>query len=155
MGVGYYQNLTLWHNGPTSNGATSYQDDVTIIKNALNFKTDDYSNTVSNAAALSGSLDGIVNSNTDVDFFSIDIATTKTISVIPFNLGANNSGANLDIVLKVYDSQGTLITTVDDASILNESTTLNAGQYYISVNTTSNQYADKYGMLGRYSINVL
>ncbi len=155
MGVGYYQNLTLWHNGPNSNGATSYQDDVAIIKNAVSVKTDDYTNSPSGAASLVTSLDGVINNNTDADFFSVDISSSKTISVVPFNLGVNNSGANLDLVLKIYNSQGALIATIDDASILSETTTLNAGKYYISVNTTANQYADKYGMIGRYSINVL
>jgi hypothetical protein len=155
MGVGYYENLTLWHNGPNANGATSYQDDVNIIKNVVGTKSDDYSNATSGAATLSGSIEGLINSNTDIDFFSVDISSPKTISAQPFNTGANNSGANLDLVLKVYNSQGTLIATVDDASVLSETTTLTAGKYYISVNTTANQYADKYGMLGRYSINLL
>ncbi len=155
MGVGYYENVTLWHNGPKASGATSLQDDVAIIKNAVGAKTDDYTNTTSGAASLTGSLEAMINSNTDIDFFSIDIASTKTVSVAPFNLGANNSGANLDLVLKVFNSQGVLISTIDDASVLSETTTLNAGKYYISVNTTANQYAEKYGMLGRYNINLL
>ena len=155
MGVGYYQNVTLWHNGPNSNGATSYQDDVAIIKNVVSVKTDDYTNSTSGAATLSSSLEGVINNNTDVDFFSVDISSSKTISAAPFNTGANNSGANLDIVLKIYNSQGDLISTVDNASVLSESTILNAGKYYISVNTTANQNTGKYGMIGRYNISLL
>jgi hypothetical protein len=29
---------------------------------------------------------------------------------------------------------------------------LNPGKYYLAVTTTANQYAGKYGMLGRYNI---
>lgn len=155
MGVGYYENLTLWHNGPNSNGYNSYQDDIAIIKNAVGTKSDDYTNAPSGAANLSGSIDGMINNNTDIDFFSVDISSAKTISAVPFNIGANNSGANLDLVLKIYNSQGTLITTVDNATVLSETTRLDAGKYYISVNTTANQNTDKYGMLGRYNISLL
>jgi serralysin len=51
MGVSYYQNLTTWHNGTSSLGATSYQDDMSIISAANNgfggYRTDDHGNTIS------------------------------------------------------------------------------------------------------------
>ena len=97
----------------------------------------------------------MINSNTDVDFFTIDIASAKNISLVPFNVGAPNSGADVDLLLKVYNSQGQLIGTYDDANTLHISGTLNAGKYYLAVTTTPNQYASKYGMLGKYIVNVL
>ena len=155
MGVGYYQNLTLWHNGPNASSATTIQDDVSVITNAVGTKTDDYSNSVSGASVLTSSADGIINNSSDADYFSIDIAAAKTIALVPFNLGVNNAGANLDLVLKVYNSQGVLISTIDDTNVLSETTTLNTGKYYLSVSTTANQNAQKYGMLGRYNISLL
>jgi len=155
MGVSYYQNLTLWHNGPNTFGATSYQDDVAIITNAVGVKTDDYSNTFSGAIPLTSSIYGIINNNTEADFFSIDISSSKRISLVPFNLGVNNAGANLDLVLKIYDSQGVLISVVDNSYVLSEAIVLNAGKYYLSASTTANQYATKFGMLGYYNISVL
>lgn len=155
MGVGYSRNLTIWHNGPTPYGATSYQDDVAIITQLVGAKSDDYANTYSNATAISSSIEGTVNSNTDVDFFAIDIASSKNISLVPFNVGASNSGADVDLLLKIYDAQGQLISSVDDVNTLNISTTLNAGKYYLAITTTPNQYAPKYGMLGKYSVTVL
>lgn len=155
MGVGYSRNLTIWHNGPTPYGATSYQDDVAIITQLVGAKNDDFANTYSNATAISSSIEGTVNSNTDIDFFAIDIASSKNISLVPFNVGASNSGADVDLLLKIYDAQGQLISSVDDVNTLNISTTLNAGKYYLAITTTPNQYAPKYGMLGKYSVTIL
>jgi hypothetical protein len=155
MGVGYNRNLTIWHNGPTSAGPTSYQDDVAIITNVVGVKGDDFPDTYSNATTIPGSVEGMINRNTDVDFFAIDIASPKNISLIPFNVAAPNSGADVDLLLKVYDAQGQLITTVDDVNTLNVSTTLNAGKYYLAVTCTPNVYAPKYGMLGKYTVSIL
>ncbi|MES1215163.1 MAG: hypothetical protein ABUT20_06595 [Bacteroidota bacterium] len=155
MGVGYYQNETLWHNGQSGNGCSSMQDDVAIITSALGgAKADDYSNTTNNAKPLSGTLDGLINNNKDVDFFYVDNTTSKTISVLPFSVGANNAGANLDLVLKVYSNSGALVSTINDPALLSASTTLAPGKYYLSVSTASNQYANNYGMLGRYNITI-
>ena len=155
MGVSYYKNLTLWHNGSNSYGATSYQNDVAIITNIVGVKSDDYSNTFSGATPITSSLDGIINNSTDIDFFSIDISSSKTISLVPFNLGVNNAGANLDLVLNIYDSQGILISVIDNSDVLSKTTFLNAGKYYLSASTTANQYATKFGMLGYYNISLL
>jgi hypothetical protein len=155
MGVGYYENLTTWHNGQNSLGATTYQDDVSTISNMVGKKSDDYSNTISGAAALTTTLSGNINNSADVDFFSINISTTKTISLMPVNFGPNDAGANLDLVLKVYDSQGKLVSTVDDPNLLSATTSLAPGKYYLSVSTVANPYATVYGMLGNYSISLL
>jgi hypothetical protein len=155
MGVGYSRNLTVWHNGPNTYGPTSYQDDVAIITNVVGIKNDDFTNSYSNATRLTGSVDGMINNNADVDFFVIDIASTKNISLVPFNVGAPNSGADVDLLLKVYNSKGQLVNTFDDVNTLNISTTLNAGKYYLAVTCTPNQYATKYGMLGKYTVSIL
>jgi len=155
MGVGYSRNLTIWHNGPNSLGSTSYQDDVAIIKQVVGTKTDDFADNSSSATPVTSSIDGTINSDTDVDFFAIDIASAKNISLVPFNVGLPNAGADVDLLLKVYNAQGQLVSTVDDVNTLNISTTLNAGKYYVAVTTTPNQYAPKYGMLGKYSVTIL
>ncbi len=154
MGCGYYQNLTTWHNGPNSNGYASYQDEVAKITSIVGTRADDYSNSTSGAAILSSSTSGFINSAADVDFFSINLSGTRTISAVPANVGAGNSGANLDLQLRVYTSQGQLMSIVNDPSILSAATTLNPGQYYVSVSTNSNQYASTYGMLDKYTISL-
>lgn len=154
MGVSYSKNLSLWHNGPNSTSSTSIQNDISIISGVIGFVSDDYSNTTSGAASLSSSLQGLMNSSTDVDFFSVNISSSKNLSAIPKNVGINNEGGNLDLILSVYNSQGTLLSTTNDPNILSASTVLQAGSYFVSVSTADNTNALKYGMLSRYSINL-
>ncbi len=154
MGVSYNRNLSLWHNGTSSSSSTSYQNDIAIIAGVVSLINDDYSNTTSNAASLSTSLDGLINSSSDIDFFAVNISSSKNISAIPQNVGINNEGGNLDLVLNIYNSHGTLLLTVNDPNVLSATTTLQAGSYFVSVGTTDNSYTTKYGMLSRYTVNI-
>lgn len=154
MGASYNENLTLWHNGPNSLSATTIQDDVAKIGAVVGFVNDEYANNTSSAAVLSTSKTGLINSSTDVDFFSLNINATKTISLIPANVGINNDGGNLDLVLKIYNNQGSLISSINDPLILNAGISLAAGTYYVSASTTDNQFTTRYGMLSNYTISV-
>ena len=154
MGAAYSENLSLWHYGPNSLSATTMQDDVAKIAAVVGFISDEYANATSSATALTTSKTGIINNNTDVDFFSINISTTKNLSLVPLNVGANNDGGNLDLELRVYNSQGTLLSTINDPLILNAGINIPAGAYYLSASTTDNQYATRYGMLGKYIISI-
>jgi len=154
MGYSYGQNLSLWHNGQTNLGYSSYEDEVAMISNIVGMRTDDFSNTQSGATTLTTSTDGYINSSSDVDFFSVNLSTSKNLSVVPYNVGANNNGANQDIVLKVYSTSGILIATFDNPAALSASGVLNPGQYFVSVSATANAYANTYGMIGRYSISL-
>jgi hypothetical protein len=69
----------------------------------------------------------LINTSSDVDFFSLNITTTKTISLVPANVGPNNDGGNLDLVLNIYNSQGVLISSINDPMILNAGVSLSAG----------------------------
>src|SRR6185503_10471625 len=102
MGAAYGENLTLWHNGPNSLSATTMQDDVAKIAAIVGFVNDEYANTTSSATTLGGSKTGLINSSTDVDFFSVSLQQTKTLSLTPVNVGPNNDGGNLDLTLNIY-----------------------------------------------------
>lgn len=154
MGVSYSRNLSLWHNGTSSSAYNTYQNDVAIISGVVGLVNDDYSNTTSSAASLTTSLQGLVNNSSDVDFFSVNISGSKNVSVIPQNVGLNNEGGNLDLILKVYNSQGALLSTINDPNILSTTTVLQPGSYFLSVSTADNSNALKYGMLSRYSIDL-
>lgn len=154
MGASYNQNLSLWHNGPNSISATSLQNDVEIIAGVVGLVSDDYGNATSTAKALSSSLQGVINTASDIDVFSINNTTGKTISIVPQNVGAYNAGGNLDIMLKVYNSNGQLLSTVNDPSTLSATTSLPAGTYYLAVSTTDNPFTTKYGMESKYIISV-
>ena len=154
MGASYNENLSLWHYGPNSLSATTMQDDVAKIATVVGFVNDEYANSTANATALSSAKTGLINSSIDVDFFSVNINTTKTISLIPANVGPNNDGGNLDLVLKIYNSQGTLLSTINDPLILDAGVSLPAGSYYVSASTTDNQFTTRYGMLSKYTIGI-
>ncbi len=156
MGAGAYRNVTLWHNGSNSYGCTSMQDEVPVISNAVGgMKSDDYSNARVNSKTLTVSEDGLINNMTDVDFFYIDINSSRNILLTPFSVGPINTGANLDLLLNIYSSNGSLILVVDNTSGLNVTTILGPGRYYLAVTTTPNQFASTYGMLGYYNLALI
>ena len=154
MGVGYNENLTLWHKGPNSISCSTIQDDAATIASVAGFKNDDYSNTTSGAAILTTSLNGVINNSSDIDFFSVNLSTTENISVIPFNVGVGNAGADVDLVLKIYNSKGTVLSVIDNPITLDAGTTLFPGNYFLSVSTTDNLYTTRYGMLGKYTLSL-
>ena len=80
MGVGYSKNLTLWNNGPNSNGCNAIQNDLDIISdvvaNGFTYRSDDYANNFAGATNIpfvsnAFNINGVVERNTDADFFKI------------------------------------------------------------------------------------
>lgn len=154
MGNAYYKNLSLWHKGPNSLGCNSIQDDVAKIVSVVGNKTDDYPNSPTGAPLLTTTLSGIINDSSDVDFFAVNSSTEKKVYITPFNVGINDAGANVDLIAKVYDSQGNLVSTNEYPGVLFSETSVPSGNYYISVTTIPNLYTSRYGMLGKYSIGI-
>jgi hypothetical protein len=164
MGNSYYRNLSGWNNGPTPTGCTADQDNLSIIttRNGFTYRTDDHSDDPSkNPTLLSAgptfSADGIITTNTDKDAFKINLPKDGVLHVnaVPYSVGANNEGADLDVqmtlldakmkVVKVYDPLDKLDVTVD--------TTLMAGDYYMVVSGAGNANTTNYGSLGSYRIS--
>ncbi len=165
MGKSYYKNLSGWNNGPTPNGCTADQDNLSIItsRNGFTYRTDDYSDdpavnpTLIDVSKAQFSADGIITTSTDKDAFKIVLPQDGDLQLnaVPFSVGANNEGADLDVevtllnanqeVVKVYNPQEKLDVTID--------TTLMAGNYYILVQGAGNANATKYGSLGSYRVS--
>lgn len=154
MGNSYSKNLSLWHFGTSSQGASVLQDDMSVITASLGSITDDYSNAVSGAVPLTSAFNAIINNSTDLDFFSINPGIITTVTLTPFNVGVNNAGANIDLILRIYDSEANLIASIDYVNLLNAAIVLSPGMYFISVGTVSNLFTTTYGMNGKYSINI-
>ena len=156
MGVGYYQNLVQWSQGEY-NDANNSEDDLSIIttQNGFGYRADDHANTIGFATTIvNGSASGIVERNTDVDYFEFS-TTGGDITIDPFF-----ESPNLDILATLYDSSGTQIATSNPTGALNASFTgLAAGTYYVSIEGTGEGdvlgtgYSD-YGSLGQYTISV-
>lgn len=156
MGAGFFQSLVQWSSGEYTD-ADNNEDDLSIItsQNGFSYRTDDHGSSISSASRITdGMASGIVERNTDVDYFQF--TTTGGDAIIdPFF-----ESPNLDILAILYDSSGTQIQTSNPSGALNASFIgLSAGTYYVSIDGTGEGsvsgtgYSD-YGSLGQYTITV-
>lgn len=156
MGVGYYQSLVQWSQGEYTD-ANNMEDDLNIIttQNGFGYRLDDHGNSTGTASSIvGGTASGIIEQNTDVDFFQFT-TTGGNVSIDPFV-----ESPNLDILARLYDSSGNQILTSNPIGALNASFTgLAAGTYFVSIEGTGEGsvsgtgYSD-YGSLGQYTITV-
>jgi hypothetical protein len=163
MGNSYYKNMSNWNNGPMPNGCTYMQDNLSVIstQNGFGYRADDYAETMDAATTALGAgnftMEGIITTTTDKDAFKFTKAQTGNfyLTAIPFNVGANYVGANLDIKIQLYSNTGTLINTYDPSSTMSVTidTTLNAGTYFLMVDGAGNLNIGEYGSLGIYTLN--
>lgn len=161
MGCGYYQNLSLWHEGPSSISCNQIQNDLTIItsNNGFSYRPDDHPDTSAFASALSFTDNqflayGIVERNTDKDLFKFTIPSLGyfRLNAVPFNVGTGNTGANIDLKISLYTASNTLLNSYNPNDLLNVviDTLLAAGMYFISVEGAGNRNMPAYGSLGSY-----
>jgi hypothetical protein len=161
MGIGYYQNLTQWSKGQYLS-ANNTEDDLAIItsQNGFGYKVDDTGSTLgtANPLTVSGtavSANGIIERNSDVDFFSF----TTGAGVISLAIAPSGRSPNLDILAELYNAAGTLVATSNPTDLLaaSISATVSAGTYYLKVDGVGKGdplgtgYTD-YGSLGQYAI---
>lgn len=163
MGVGYYQNLTLWNNGPNSFGCTNYQSDLSIIttNNGFGYRNDDHGNTFLSATNVSYNgniftVNGIVERNTDQDIikFVQPVAGEFRLDAVPYNVGTGNSGSNLDLQVSIFNENYVQVATYNPGTLLSSvvDTLLDAGTYYLRVEGRGNVYAPNYASLGSYAL---
>lgn len=164
MGVGYSKNFTLWNYGPNTFGCTNIQSDLDIITSAGNgfgYRVDDHGTDFSTAtipvfAANEFEMEGIIERNTDKDFFRFIMpgAGRFELNATPYNVGTGNAGSDLDLQVSLYDGAQQLLSIYNPGTLLNSvaDTNLNAGTYYLKVEGKGNQYAPAYASLGSYSL---
>ena len=164
MGVGYNRSVVQWSKGEYSNPSNT-EDDLNrmLLFGAIN-RADDNGNNIGTATPLKGVKPfawGIINSQTDVDFFSFETGSGQvTITATPAP-----RGANLHILLSLYNSSGGLVTSAqvaDNSSTGTQPVTiaqnLPAGTYYVSIDgigvgTGSTGYTD-YSSIGQFTLQV-
>jgi hypothetical protein len=162
MGVGYYKNITTWYNGPNPyNGCTNSQKDLDIItSNGFSYRTDDFGETFQSAPAQSFTnnqftVNGMISTSADKDMLKFTLATTQRfrLNADPTNVGTGDAGSDLDIAVQLYNGTNS-IGFYNPSSILNVAidTTLNAGTYYVRIESVGNEYIPQYGSLGSYTI---
>lgn len=164
MGVGYYQNLTLWNNGPNSYGCNNLQSDLDVITNGTNgftYRTDDHAATFAGATTATFSsnqfnVSGVVERNTDQDMFKFTTTAAQRfiLSAIPYNVGTGNSGSDLDLQVTLYNSAQTQLNIYNPGTLLSSviDSILNPGTYYLKIEGKGNIYAPNYASLGSYSL---
>jgi hypothetical protein len=164
MGVGYYKNVTTWHNGPNSLGCNNIQNDISVITNATNgisFVSDDYGDAFNSANSASFANNkftktGAITEPDEKDMFKFSMSSGKKLKLdaIPTNVGAGDAGSNVDLQINLYDGSKNLIKTFNPAEAVSVSvdTALNNGTYYLLVDGVGNDYLSNYGSLGSYSL---
>lgn len=164
MGASYSPNVTQWSRGEYAN-ANNFEDDLAKIttQNGFTYRSDDNGDSQSAATALLpqgasqvGPVYGVVERNTDSDYFSFwSDAGAISLLVNPAPLGPN-----LAVQAQLYDTAGSLLTTVNPAGALNAPvnfTLAAAGQYFLKVSGTgkgdplTNGFSN-YASLGNYRI---
>ncbi|WP_460554715.1 T9SS type A sorting domain-containing protein [Ferruginibacter profundus] len=162
MGNSYNRNMSNWNNGPTPYGCTTLQDNLSIITtmNGFGYRADDYADTLNaNTFVLNGTTftaNGIISTDADKDAFKFTMAQNSTfhLTAVPFNVGADYMGANLDIKIELYNAAANLIATCNPATMsVTIDTILNAGIYYLKIDGTGNINTGEYGSLGAYTLN--
>jgi hypothetical protein len=163
MGNSYYKNLTNWNNGPIPYGCTAIQDNLSIIttQNGFDYRTDDYGETLNGSTftlpAGNFTVNGIITTTPDKDAFRFVLAQNSNfhLTAVPYSVGPNYDGANLDIKLELFNSSGVLLRTYDPPTALNVTidTVLVSGTYYIKIDGTGNVNVGEYGSLGAYTIS--
>ncbi len=152
MGNSYYTSISTWHNGTTTSSST-YQDDMAVIArpaNGFGYRADDYGSTLGTASSLNVaagafSATGIIAQNSDVDVFSF----TAGSGAATIQINVASVGANLDAVLEIYSSDGTLVVSANpsNSQSASVSTTLAMGTYYALVKSNGS-----YGRVGQYTL---
>ena len=164
MGVGYSKNLTLWNNGPNSYGCNNVQSDLEVIIAAVNgftYRNDDHANnfaSATNTPFVSNlfNVTGVVERNTDADYFKITTTAYGRfqLNAVPANVGAGNSGSDLDMQVSFYTNSQLLLNIYNPGTLLSSviDSMLNPGTYYLKVEGKGNMYAPNYASLGSFAL---
>ena len=165
MGVGYYKNFTVWHNGSDPYGCDNTQNDLNIItstENGFGYRSDDHNgntNATATQAIFSSNrfnVSGVINKTDDIDVFKFKLTTTNRfqLSAVPYNVGSGNTGSDLDLQVDLVDGSQNVLGSYNPGNALNSiiDTVLSAGTYYLRVDGRGNAYASEYGSLGSYSL---
>jgi hypothetical protein len=168
MGVGYYNNLTSWHNGAVPYGCSSTQYDFSIISGSTNgfgLRADDLAGSTKNLPLQNFTNNqftttGLINTAADKDYIKFSISNTAKrfeLKATPTNVGAGDAGSNLDIQVELLDSRSRVLGKYNPPTVLNAAldTMLDPGTYFIAVDGVGNQYTSDYGSLGSYSITAI
>ena len=175
MGSSMWPDLATWSKGEYD-GATRTEDDINMISSdcsavGTGYRVDDHGNNNGSASALTIpdginiSDSGIIETTGETDVFAFTTdAGSITLNAIPHKSTTESQwGCNLDILLELYNSSGTLIASDNPLNDIEASITktVSAGIYYLHVKPTGagnpmnnppNGYS-VYASLGQYTVS--
>ncbi len=163
MGAPFGRTLVQWSNGDYT-GATSNQNDVAVITSSTNgvlVKADDHGNNGAGSSPLPLScpdpattvFSGVIETRQDLDAFKFHTSG----GLVTIQADPHFPGPNLDILLKLQDNSGALITEADPSNDPTATISMNlaAGTYVIVIDGIDNLPTNSgYGSLGTYNIAV-
>jgi hypothetical protein len=170
MGAAYGRDVSQWSKGDyrLSNNA---EDDLAILASQISYRADDFGNDHGAAAALAVGATGavfqagVIGMDLDLDVFQFTASSGMVqVSVSPYRDAVSTTwGGNLDVVLELYDSSGTLMATNNPEleTTASLSVLVSNGVYYLHIKPTGvgdpflapfpSGYV-QYGSLGQYTI---
>jgi subtilisin-like proprotein convertase family protein len=171
MGAPFNSQVTQWSKGEYANAASflngevhpsDHDLEVITSRNGFGYRPDDHGNditTASPATVIGGtkiSGTGVIERNTDVDFFSFD-AGTGPLSI---DVTGDARSPDLDIRAELYNSAGILLAWDDPPDSLSAhlSANVSAGIYFLKIDGVgtgdplTDGYSD-YASLGQYKFN--
>ena len=183
MGSSWAKNVTQWCRGEYY-GANNGEDDLAIIAGKLGYRTDDHGDTLGGATDLvidtGGGIasttpetdptnsdpdnKGIIEDDDDVDLFTFLAGAGEVqLTVNPWKNPSSYRGGNLDVLIELLDSSGSVLETADPTSTTYASltTTVTGGRYYLRITGTgwgdplssSPSGYTGYGSIGQYFIS--
>ncbi|MEY3895846.1 MAG: hypothetical protein RLZZ214_1366, partial [Verrucomicrobiota bacterium] len=166
MGVSYTKAISQWSKGEYANPNNTQDDMAVMLTQGAVYRTDDHGGTVATATNLSAdsnsaSASGVIERNTDLDFFRIDAVSGSLI----VNAKPAPLGPNVRVEVKLYSSAGVELQSATSADTtagtqpVTLTRTVTAGVFYVSVNGIGNGdplstgYSD-YASIGQYNLTV-
>lgn len=166
MGASYGKAISQWSKGEYANSNNTQDDLAVMLTHGAAYRPDDHGGGIATATGLSADVDsvaasGVIERNTDMDFFRVD-AVGGSLVVIA---SPSPCGPDLRLEVKLYDAAGVPLQTAASADTnagtqpVSLSRTVAAGAYYISVDGIGNGdplttgYSD-YASLGQYNLSV-
>lgn len=169
MGSANSAKMVQWSDGNYTSATNNNQDDLELItNNGLSYRVDDYGNDSATGENISisnmpATRYGIIEQNTDIDVFNVTYSSFGKVRIT--GVGIEGTQSNLDVSLRILDSDGIIVyaqtsDTTDDAVT---ELLLKPGSYQIRVqgdssgNPTGNPATgwSAYGSLGQYQLNFL
>lgn len=160
MGAAFNSNVSQWSNGDYSNSTNQEDDIARISTNGFGLRNDDVGNSIGSATVLTAvngdfAASGVIERNTDVDFFRFTLTSESTLVI---TATPKMPGPNMKADLRLYNVAGSQLRNNVGGATMNAAITqlLAPGDYFVSIQGTSHLTPDQgwsgYASIGQYDL---